>query len=391
MDFRKYGIDYILEKGAPLKFIGREAVVQAQALTTRSMYLPATAARIDLQEIVGSGSYGNVYSTLYTSPTGPIAAAAKEIVIPPKYSKSGRANEYINGIAREAITNILLHKTCQEHGIMPFVPEVYQFFMSGEVIYIVQEKLDGTLHDYLQMRAAVQPDRKVPTAEMLSLIAQLADKLIFLQKHLQFNHRDLKTDNIMYKYAAKPTYKIVVPEDHIAYEVSAPISLYLIDFGFCCINYKGTQIVSRSVFAEGRPCHKVGRDLAQLLYSMYLMQNVLSVATMGFLRYCLNIRIGDITCSLPATCIVFGMRDWEDVYAFLDRDDVEYPRAVPVAVLRMISNYLIEKKGLPSASDDMLSLVAGPVAVPAGLQPMYVASPDNEGRKRKTQKKRGGG
>lgn len=387
MDFRKYGINYVLEKGAPLKHIGKDIITQGQALTTRSIYLPDTSSRIDLQEIVGSGSYGNVYSAIYNGPNGPVQTAAKEIIIPQKYVKSGRSGEYINGIAREAITNIILYKTCIEHGVKPFIPIVYQMFMSGDVIYIIQEKLDGTLHDYVQLRAALQSDKKIPTIEMLSIIAQLADKLMFLQKHLQFNHRDLKTDNVMYKHSPVKTYKVNVPDEHVSYEVQSDVDLFLIDFGFCCINYKGTQIVSRSVFAEGRPCHKIGRDLAQLLYSIYLMQSIMSSQIMGFLRYCLNIRIGDITCSLPATCIVFGMREWEDVYAFLDRDDVEYPRAIPIAVLRMISNYLIEKKGLPSASDDMLSLVAGPVQ-PIHVESMYHASPDNKGFAKKTLKKR---
>lgn len=383
MDFRKYGINYVLEKGAPLKPITKDIVLQAQALTPRSLYVSVTSSRIDLQDIVGSGSYGNVYSVLYSRPNEQIQAVAKELIIPERYIKSGRTNEYINGIGREAMINIILYNTCVEYGVAPFIPALYQIFMSDNVIYIILEKLDGTLHDHLQVRSAIQPDKKVPTVEMLSIIAQLADKLLFLQKHLQFNHRDLKTDNIMYKNTLTKSYKINVPDEHVTYEVSSNVNLLFIDFGFCCINYKGTQIISRSVFAEGRPCHKTGRDLAQLLYSIYLMQQILSAQTVGFLRYCLNIRIGEITCSLPATCIVFGMRDWEDVYAFLDRDDVEYPRTNPVAVLRMISNYLIEKKGLPNTADDILSLIAGPIQ-PIRVESMYIASPDNKGIMRKS-------
>ena len=145
---------------------------------------------------------------------------------------------------KECIIQIILSEVSKPVGR---VPEVYRIGISDEETptsgFIISELMDDTLDKFIINKSEEEKDVILTDA-----LVQVADILDFFQKTVRFNHRDLKSNNVMYKTVGdKPVYRII-------------------DFGFACILWNQLEVQTNTY--QFQTCFKAGRDLAQLTYEL---------------------------------------------------------------------------------------------------------------------------
>ena len=161
-------------------------------------------------------------------------------------SKTSKPEVQLANFLKECIIQIILSEVSKPKQLIG-VPEVYRIGISDEETptsgFIISELMDNTLDTFIANKTEEEKDVIVTDA-----LVQVADILLFFQKTLRFNHRDLKSNNVMYKtVGAKPVYRII-------------------DFGFACITWNQLQIQTNTI--KFQTCFKAGRDLAQLTYEL---------------------------------------------------------------------------------------------------------------------------
>jgi serine/threonine protein kinase len=245
---------------------------------------------------LGRGTYGTVYSATDDDGT---AYAIKRIPIKHK-------SDLYNVLAEVVINILLLEGTKMERG-GPYVPKLYEIgiMMDMSSVVIFQEHMDGTLFDYARKNTRAQNNRAIP-----KMLLQILHMLDVLESKFQFNHRDLKSDNIMYKTLRDGT-----------------VTWRLIDLGAACMKWNGAAISSDAVFGEGRPCMRPGRDISFLITELVL-DVPLSPALKALLQRLVTFRIQGTQCALDSTkCPHIGFQKWTNIYNVLNKQNTFNPHA----------------------------------------------------------------
>lgn len=256
-----------------------------------------------------------------------------------------------------------------DYGILP---------TSGNKRFVVMEKMTASARSFLTDRTHPREVRDQFALECLRQTAEILKRL----EPFQFNHRDLKSDNIMY----------TLGEDDL------PV-FKLIDFGFACATFDGKRYEGVSYFNPGIHCFRRSRDLAFLILELHLyFHSFFSQSLNTFFRLLLTFKFPDGSeCKMYNGCN--GLAKWEDSYRFLDKDEVENPHTTPEGLLHAIEVY--ERRGLEACRAGFVldpvaeACVAAPPEEEAKVespgkvpQPIgeHVLSP-NGGKRRKTQKR----
>jgi serine/threonine protein kinase len=130
--------------------------------------------------------------------------------------------------------------------------------------------------DFVEGVSAVEAVLRSPTPDTtwLQILAQAALILGFLEEHVHLDHRDLKADNLLIRpQPVSYTLRVGGVDWHIA----APFQVVCLDFGFACIGGDNGQAVvslTDGVVPLIDPCPKEGRDLFQLVGSMWSVPEV---------------------------------------------------------------------------------------------------------------------
>lgn len=188
---------------------------------------------------LGKGYYGAV--TECTNSNLCRQVAIKNVELNEKFSTP---EVQLANFLKEYIIQIILSEVSKPVGR---VPEVYRIGISDEETptsgFIISELMDDTLDKFIKNKSEEEKDVIVTDA-----LVQVADILDFFQKTVRFNHRDLKSNNVMYKtVGGKPVYRII-------------------DFGYSCIMWNQLEIQTNTY--QFQTCFKAGRDLAQLTYEL---------------------------------------------------------------------------------------------------------------------------
>jgi len=146
------------------------------------------------------------------------------------------------------------------HGAIPHVYDIFQY--AGETRFTM-EFIDGISAIEAVARAAD------PDSLWMKILVQVSLLLGYLEEWIHLDHRDLKADNLWIRQ--KPVdYFLTV--GGVKWLVQAPFQVVILDFGFACLgNGEGNAIVSLSdgILPIVDPCPKEGRDLFQLVTSMW--------------------------------------------------------------------------------------------------------------------------
>ena len=248
---------------------------------------------------LGSGTYGTVYQT------------TKKRVI-----------KSIRGVSRSNFTQEALVQMKVYEAVPNSCPRIYEIgkLMDYGDFIIVMEKFDDTAQTILQQNPTMIPD-------FLRQIARILQKL----EPFEFNHRDFKSDNVMYKM-----------EDN-------KVRFALIDFGFACITVGGKKYAGTSYFKKDAKCFRRSRDLAQMVYEVEKYTPSIPTNIRSFLRLLLTFDINGKKCEMFKGCPPHKINTWLDTYDFLDNDAVENPNTTPEGMLRALDFF--EEHGIEACKN----------------------------------------
>jgi serine/threonine protein kinase len=292
-----------LPKWTQLKFLRDACIVGEHQLHFPHAYFhdasgtPFMPAFEKVELINDNGGYAEIYKarrSIY-APEGSIYGSVrlnrvkefediciKEIVLSASEDADENLKE-INAILYEAYLHALLYRSLEHAGLQSIVPKIYEIVATSTTgapavspaeiasIWINMELLEGTTLDkWLQVKFR-NTTRSANSALLRKILIQLATILDHLQSTLEFNHRDLKVNNVFVRHHATPWSRTIGA-------ATFDIDLVLIDFGFGCVacgsgfpNPRGTLLGAGNYFRPEDDCLKVGRDLAHFLYSLHCL------------------------------------------------------------------------------------------------------------------------
>jgi serine/threonine protein kinase len=299
-DFAPYGYKYILTQDTPiLKHISALAPVQHVS----KKQLGTQQAIYTFKQKVGAGAYGTIYK-----------ASVKGTDLAIKKIKTKYSSELWDSV-KEVLIQILLYTETKDLPGGPYAPQVFELAYdknkNKHVLYIVQELMDGTLESLIKNRSIDQNNKF-----LLREIDTIASQLEWLGTHLQFNHRDFKTDNVMYK------------------RTSTGQALRLIDFGMSCMTWNGIHLSAASDnFPASHICYRSSRDITSLLFDILRYErSFISNPLFTFLHTFVKPH------QQGKEINIIKKINWEDTYAFLNRENVENPRAAPASFRKTIKS-----------------------------------------------------
>ncbi len=310
-DLRHYGLDLILESSTNLNSLYTNAIYRAKAesgVGGNVQRITLNGAQYNVVKQLGSGTYGTTYKVV--SNKDGQEYAIKQI--------SGVETPYdINNMLKESIIQILLAHVSYAEETGPYVPHLYEigYDIFNKMAYIRSELMTNTFWNIVGSSSPKENDLIVPDA-----LTQVAKILDFFNKTLQFNHRDMKGDNVMY---------VLTPEGNPKYR--------LIDFGFSCITWNGLKINGGGYFAQDHKCYVQHRDLSQLMY--YICKYVpISKKLQTELRSLLVANVEHKECMMLEKCA--HIKEWTNVYNFLDSNNVNVPKGIPSAVIDTMGRFV---------------------------------------------------
>jgi len=268
----------------------------------------------------------------------------------------------------EAILHAIVHKTFTEIGLGCVIPELYEVTSrTPHSIYMAMEWVQGStllhyFHIYLTpiRNAAITPTlpeslevaRIKNDTLLLDILVQVAIYLTILQKKLQFNHRDLKINNVLIRHTSARSRSIIRKLDHplLSKPWDCRHDVVVIDFGFSCM--MGDLPFEAGTFFKSYPSSiNSGRDLALFIYSIHAffpLDQYLSPSLWTFLQSCMAIPMGttivqllngiktDGTPCLPGSKISFN----EGIYHFLQNEELDLSSCDPFIFLKNV-NYIL--------------------------------------------------
>jgi len=284
-------------------------------------------------EKLGEGTYGIGYSV--KDPLG------KEYAI--KYIKEALTDKsQFIAFIKECIIQILVASVSSDHPEGPFAPTIYDICYDskrGEG-FIRSELMRNTLDNLITAFTPEQNNAVVPDA-----LKQISVMLQFLQKELHFNHRDMKGDNIMYSRSPDGKKRL----------------MRLIDFGMSCIHWNDLKISGSTWFDIKHSCFKKDRDMTQLVYYIQRYKgSYLSEPLRVRLQYIIRANIGKShKCDMAKLCPKHGLRQWKNVYNFVNRANVRIPGGKPEFIQANMQKFL---EGAPFESPVPSIKVSAPPA-----------------------------
>lgn len=269
--------------------------MQAYTLDRQDWIVTPSGDRFLIGKQLGSGAYGRVHEVgddkiikIMKLDTGDEKNLVQEVTIQQKLSE-------------------------KEPDVCPKVYGFGKITETGEYL-ILMEKCVDTAFNLFQEGAKEE--------DFLDYFDQIAKIMARLEKY-QFNHRDLKSDNVMYKLneAGKKQY-------------------LLIDFGYSCATIDGVNYAGTGYFKPGEKCFRRSRDLAQLVYeSLYNVDVATTQNLRKFIQLVLTFKFKGTTCDMSVGCLPDFPSEWVQTYEFLNRDDVENPNTTPEGLQKAVASY----------------------------------------------------
>ena len=308
IDLSQYGINLKIDDVIQGKFDTNYEFL-ARLIDDNGKYIKTGKGTYKIGKKLGEGTYGKVFDVDYH---GKIVAC-KIINL--------KSRQEIPGIIQEAIFNIIIENEARRLGYEEkLCPAIYEFAYNGDkTIYLFQEKLDITLLKLIEKR--------LDNRQLSDLIVQLAEKLNWLYDHLEFNHRDFKSDNIMIKYRPDGTPEIV-----------------FIDFGFCCMTYHGIRIKVSPYFSKKPKCFLETRDMTFLFHELCTNPGVtryLPREAGYMMKQMLRFKVKGQSCDLGGGLCEGKKNIWPEIYDTLNVSYIYNPNVTTDLVIEKFSKFLV--------------------------------------------------
>jgi serine/threonine protein kinase len=311
LDLKPYGIDFVFRPGKnEIEDIYTSKIIPA-TFNGSDMKKPLLSDSFTInhvnyavKKILGSGSFGTTYQV--TGPDG------KDYAL--------KSVQWNVDVFSEIVQQILVVNTTADLPDGPFAPRIFTVShdKTKNNIYILSELMDDTIWNIIMGQTREQNDKAVP-----HIVSQVAYRLFELQNLLQFNHRDLKTNNVMYK---------TNPDGHSVVK--------FIDFGYSCMKWKGVHISSgEDSGVHFDKCYRESRDISQFITSiLFFHKRVLSSKLKKELGNYITIDYGKKT--RRATNL---MRKWTKSYNLFNRNNLHWEHGKPTIVYEGMKHYTMKK------------------------------------------------
>jgi serine/threonine protein kinase len=200
-----------------------------------------------IEHVLDHGSYGNIY-----------LGKRDDVEVLLKQPRMVEMNLF-----QEAVLQHLAHKTLEAEGIGWAIPKVYDVFWNKKEVWFSMEHIHGySVEEWFR-------STKTADTDLFYLLAQLSLILATLESHLNLDHRDLKSSNLILK---REPCKIHVKIHDVVWTLLSPFTVVVLDFGFACLGsevLRGKPWVNLGdgVLPPMDPCPKEGRDMFHLLTS----------------------------------------------------------------------------------------------------------------------------
>ena len=259
---------------------------------------------------VNRGGYGSIYRC---------KRSGKEMCV-----KAPHNSAY--SLCPEAILQWVACQTLEEAGIAGAIPHIYDIFQyAGETRFSM---------DFIHGMNAIDAINAGDSGMILQILAQVAILLGYLEEHIHLDHRDLKADNL---WIRQTPIEYFVTVGGLKWRLSAPFQVVILDFGFACIGGEdGKAIISLSdgIVPKIDPCPKEGRDLFQLIASIWSIDKIRSTVSDP-----VRIQIEELLSYNRASYIDIIRHTPNPYWIYLAVSDPEfrYPPLHPVALLLKLS------------------------------------------------------
>ena len=271
--------------------------------------------RIQYSHILNRGGYGKILLANRTDLSGVSQVCVKA----PHVSSFS--------LSAEAIIQCMASNALMTTGIIGAVPTVFDIFQyAGETRFSMS---------YVKGISCIEhiTESSRPETALLEILIQISILLGFLEETIHLDHRDLKADNIWIR--PEPVDYSVMLSGKV-WKCKAAFQVVLLDFGFSCLGgADGVAVVSLSdgILPRVDPCPKEGRDLFQLISSIWSLPQI---------RARMNAKlVADIEVLLsyknkPYINLVQKTLDTNWVYLLVSDLEFKHPPLHPVSLLQMI-------------------------------------------------------
>lgn len=347
LDLKPYGVPHVLRAGFNFNTVkqtdlrnGSRAINVRDGETKSFTLGDGAGVKYSVEENLGEGTYGIAYRV--KAPDG------KEYAI--KFIKEKLSNkaEFITFL-KECIVQILVVEASKTKADGPYAPRVYDicYNTTRNEGYIRSELMKNKLDNLVGAFTPDQNDIFVPDA-----LLQIANIMRDLQISLEFSHRDMKGDNVMYTKG-----------------VGGRRLMRLIDFGMACVTWNGMKISGSSWFDASHSCFKKDRDMSQLIFYIQRYHHTkLSPQLDLRLQLMLRATVGaSHKCDMHLLCPAHGLKEWSDVYNFVDRANVKIPGGKPNFVATDMQRFVDGEAFESPVNSLVVSLAPKPAAVAAGM------------------------
>jgi len=311
LDLTPFGIDCVLSKETDLKQLAPSALLHkgsSNAFLGKPTLFVLNDVSYKVEKFLGEGTYGATYHV--TDPKG--KPSAIKVLFEAIETKAD-----LQVFLKECIIQILMAETSQDEPNGPYVPRLYEVAYNADKkrAFIRSELMRNNLDNLMEVNTKKQNSMILPDA-----IIQVTTMLEFFGKTLQFSHRDLKGDNIMYiRKNGKRIYK-------------------LIDFGLSCITWNGLTIHGGDFFSEKGTCFRKSRDIMQFLYYLTLIEAI-EPTFRDEINELLVATIASHNCHMGKQCVANGLKNWRTSYNFLNRNNVSFPKGDPKQVRNTMKQF----------------------------------------------------
>ena len=208
---------------------------------------------IEYQTIENQGRYGIIQTCKRTDTDN----LSKSVVVKRPRSPS-------ISLAPEAILQGVCYDCLEINGLAGSISKIHDLFLFANEVRFSMEFIDGiSFKEFIKSHTG---------DEIINCIMQLCYILYILERDLNFDHRDLRIENVWIRpLTSTQTYTIQIenlPDQILEFN----FQVVLLDFGFACIgdNFRKTIVnLGDNVFTPIDPCPKSGRDMYQFLISCF--------------------------------------------------------------------------------------------------------------------------
>jgi serine/threonine protein kinase len=192
-----------------------------------------------------------------------------------KYSKEKSLN-----ILNEALLQHISYVILKKFNIQYMISKVYDIYKRNDTIFFTMDKIDGVS----VLKYILESDS--PEKVFIDILIQLCIVLLILKKEIYLDHRDLRYTNLFIVKESKEIYlELHNRSKKEEYRLSTLFHICLLDFGFACIGKEETVLnASEDIFQKKENCLKPGRDMFQIVASLFCLKEFRNKLNANFLK-----------------------------------------------------------------------------------------------------------